>query len=237
MDRPIRATFLPAAVPGPGKHDPELGKLQLLYLRLGQHRQSKITAPDSYNGTWTGQSCNTWLAPGNAGQWNQFPSPKVYLCPSDPSGISPSGMSINADVAVTNYAINFQVSEECVLSKGSRQLRRRRGLHGPDLRRYGYCYGADVPNTAGSAWNGGRNQAGTAATPPFTGFSAAATNWYTCSVWNTTTVGTQNSAGDLAIELPRLFRVLHANEYRELVLGSKSRGLLVDAIFDHSGRE
>jgi type II secretory pathway pseudopilin PulG len=41
---------------------------------------------------------------------NQVPPPKIFLCPSDPSGINAQGLDpFNGPFAVTNYVVNFQV--------------------------------------------------------------------------------------------------------------------------------
>jgi len=58
---------------------------------------------------------NGWTQSGNSNVWSYSqPPPKIYLCPSDPSGAGADGMVTgtvwdNPRVAISNYLMNFQV--------------------------------------------------------------------------------------------------------------------------------
>jgi prepilin-type N-terminal cleavage/methylation domain-containing protein len=98
------------------------------YNQDNQHPYGFEVNTSTGNVTWTGQATpffyllpfidqqnlaiqfiNLGIAPTSQ-TWNgnsKVPPPKIFLCPSDPSGLTPAGMG-NGQYA-TNYVVNFQV--------------------------------------------------------------------------------------------------------------------------------
>jgi prepilin-type N-terminal cleavage/methylation domain-containing protein len=100
---------------------------------------------------WAGYSTPTCLMPPNncvnaswgnsntnATAYTQFPTPKVYLRPSDPSGISAGGFYTPANCAVTNYALNFNVFLPGTLPKVPASMQDGAAATGLVYERYGY---------------------------------------------------------------------------------------------------
>jgi prepilin-type N-terminal cleavage/methylation domain-containing protein len=151
---------------------------------------------NAYNGTYVNYATSivppTW---NNNQYYTSFPTPKVYLCPSDPSGIPSTGICNVNNNAITNYALNFLVWKNGSFPKVPDTFNDGASTTGLLYERYGYCYGAAVPNTSTySSWqttttaNGTNIPASNYNTGSFTfvQFSWCAYNWYTPSVWNIT---------------------------------------------------
>jgi prepilin-type N-terminal cleavage/methylation domain-containing protein len=79
--------------------------------------QAQVTRSDGAGGCPV--QPNQYFAPGSQDYWGvRQPPPKLYLCPSDPSGVSSMGMATGSDwgsgptgvgIPVTNYLANYQV--------------------------------------------------------------------------------------------------------------------------------
>ena len=112
-----------------------------------------------------------------------FPSPKVYLCPADPSGITRAGFNPNfGNYAVSNYAFNWQVWQTGMLPKIPATFQDGAAGTGLMYEKFGYCKGLEAANNASSVWSATDTDRVSRASVPtnvpgLTGYRAHAWNW------------------------------------------------------------
>jgi len=104
----------------------------------------------------------TWWGNGNFNGTTQ-PPPKIFLCPSDPSGITNKGLdpAVN-NWAITNYVINMQVWVPNNWPKVPASFPDGAAVTGMVYERYGHCQPGPTMASQGSWcpliwWNGGNN--------------------------------------------------------------------------------
>jgi len=110
-----------------------------------------------------------WINNGAQGSWwgnANFngpvqPPPKVFLCPSDPSGITNNGLDpAYNNYAVTNYVINFQIWTPNNFPKVPASFSDGAAVTGMVYERYGQCQAGPSMNAGPGSliwWNGGIN--------------------------------------------------------------------------------
>jgi type II secretory pathway pseudopilin PulG len=91
------------------------GNMTILWVQANATR-SDYLYPTSQPNNVPGVTSNPNFPDFN--NWIRVPPPKLFLCPSDPSPVSPMGMTIGSDwgngtsnvgIPVTNYLVNYQV--------------------------------------------------------------------------------------------------------------------------------
>jgi prepilin-type N-terminal cleavage/methylation domain-containing protein len=92
---------------------------------------------------------------GNGALWNSgvpgytFPPPKVFLCPSDPSGVTSKGTIAANGYAITNYAYNAQVWVYQTYPKVPSTFPDGAAVTGLFYERYGSCSAQGVTSQPG----------------------------------------------------------------------------------------